>query len=86
MQENDAQLLAACAVGKVAGEEVEEGLHLGVEGLSWGRSQRSMEEKESAKTTRTFLVSGSLTVFTSALSSLRMAFAATPVVEVLKSM
>ena len=35
---------------------------------------------------RTFLVSGSLTVLTSAESSLRMALAATPVVDVLKSM
>ena len=43
------------------------------------------EKGEGAKTTRTFLVSESLTVLTSALSSLRMALAATPVVAVLKS-
>ena len=35
------QFLAASAVGKITGEEVEEGLHLDVEGLDFGRWRRS---------------------------------------------
>ena len=42
-------------------------------------------EREGMRVKRTFLVSESLTVLTRALSSLRMALAATPVVDVLKS-
>ena len=37
MREGDAQLLMARTVGEVAREEVEEGLHLGVESLYYGQ-------------------------------------------------
>ena len=81
------QILAASAVGKITSEEVEEGLHLGVEGLDFDAMRSiSIGRAEHVWRRRTFFVSGSETVLTSAESSLRIALAATPVVEVLKSM
>ena len=86
MRGNDAQFLSTCAVGEVTREEIEERLHLGVESLALGGNSMMGNEREGMRVKRTFLVSESLTVLTRALSSLRMALAATPVVEVLKSM
>lgn len=77
------QLLRVGPLGEVAREEVEEGLHLGVEGLGDGAVSRGRATRVGGR--RTFFVVGSLTVLTRLLISLRMALAATPVVAVLKS-
>jgi hypothetical protein len=79
------QFYTLSAFGEITSEEVEEGLHLGIEGL---RGSMSGDLSSSCQTTKglTFLVAGSSTVDTRREISFLIDFAATPVVAVLKSM
>ena len=73
------------ALGEIAREEIEERLHLCVEGLRWGAMSTVGRAGDARSARRTFFVTGSPTDLTRLLISLRMALAATPVVAVLKS-
>lgn len=74
-----------CALRQVPREEVEERLHLYIEGLRSNAICEIQPSSVDVEGYRTFLVSGSLTDLTRLLISFRIAFAATPVVAVLKS-
>jgi len=79
---NDVQVNTFCTLGEIAGKEIEKGLHFRVECLD-GRDERGVIKM---RVGLTFFVAVSSTVDTRREISLRMAFAATPVVAVLKSM